>query len=68
MQDLDGICTCQPEECAPSNLVRGLCEQCGLEISWEQMDRYNRHFGFSGYDEFNDDEEVYCATLHVNEA
>lgn len=29
---------------------------CGKIVTWEKNDAYNQHFGFSGYDEYHDDE------------
>lgn len=29
---------------------------CGQLVPWEKNDAYNQHFGFSGYDEYHDDE------------
>ena len=58
-------CECSLEEMLPVRDLNNVlgdkhCDVCQGIVTWGKNDQYNRHYGYSGYDEYNDEYESDC--------
>lgn len=60
MKTLIKVCGCDVHDMDPvktytTTFFTTKCSTCGGSISHRQLDGYNQYWGYSGYDEYNDE-------------